>query len=87
MPSEKSARGSMRKAQYNQKVRNAARTRVTAAVRAIRAGDSEEAQAAATQAASALDQAASRRVIHPNNASRRKSRLAKRLLSLNQPKT
>jgi small subunit ribosomal protein S20 len=45
-------------------------------------GDSEDAATAVTKAISELDKASSKNVLHPNNASRRKSRLAKKLASL-----
>jgi len=82
MPSEKSMRASLRKAGYNRAVISAARTAVTAARRAIAAGDTEEARTAQSNAASALDQAAKRGVVHRNNAARRKSRLARKLQAL-----
>lgn len=41
----------------------------------VAAGDMTEAQASLQEAISALDKAAKRGVIHPNNAARRKSRL------------
>ena len=64
----------------------AVRTRTKSAVRrfneAVEAGDKEAATEAYRTAASALDKAADRNVIHGNAASRRKSRLAKRLEAL-----
>ena len=64
----------------------AVRTRTKSAVRrfneALEAGDADAAQEAYAAAASALDKAADRNVIHGNAASRRKSRLAKRLAAL-----
>jgi small subunit ribosomal protein S20 len=58
------------------------RSRTRSAVRAAREATPEEAQAATVAAISALDRAAQKGVIHPNNAARRKSRLMKKL---NQP--
>jgi small subunit ribosomal protein S20 len=55
------------------------RGRTRTAVRAARDAKPEEAQAATMAAISALDRAAQKGVIHPNNAARRKSRLMKRL--------
>ncbi|MBI4202889.1 MAG: 30S ribosomal protein S20 [Chloroflexi bacterium] len=81
MPSQKSLRVSQRKAMQNRPRRTAARTAVTATRKAIVEGDGEAAKAAYNRAASALDRAAKAGVIHPNNASRRKSRLAKQLHS------
>jgi small subunit ribosomal protein S20 len=48
----------------------------------IDSGQHEEAQEAVRVAASALDKAASKGVIHKNNAARRKSRLAQRLIEV-----
>lgn len=46
---------------------------------AVEAGDKDAAQAAFDDAARALDKAASKGVIHKNNAANRKSGMAKRL--------
>lgn len=51
---------------------------------AIQAGDQEAAQAAVTSAVSALDRTASKKVIHPNNAARRKSRLMAKFNAMGQ---
>ena len=56
--------------------RSAARTAVRSARVAISSGDADTKTQIAL-AASALDRAAKRGAIHPNNAARRKSRLAK----------
>ncbi len=52
------------------------------ATRAIAAGDPEEARAAVLAAISQVDRAASKGVIHPNKAARRKSRLMAKLNQL-----
>ncbi|HWV35422.1 MAG TPA: 30S ribosomal protein S20 [Thermomicrobiales bacterium] len=59
----------------NRPYRSAARTLVKRAEMAINAGDQEAAQTAVVKAVSMLDRAASKNVVHPNNAARRKSRL------------
>ena len=82
MPSEKSARSSQRKRARNRSVRSSTRTYITTARNAIKGGDTDQSQAAVTKAIQALDKAAKRGVVHPNNAARRKSRLVKRLNSL-----
>ena len=61
----------------NQAVKSSTRTYVKKA-RAASAANVGEAQADIVAAISALDVAARKGVIHPNNASRRKSRLVKR---------
>ena len=55
------------------------RSRTRTAVRVAREATLEEAKAATMAAISALDRAAHKGVIHPNNAARRKSRLMKKL--------
>ena len=63
---------------HNRTFRGAARTAITAA-RGSFAENDPETKEAVMLAISALDKAARKGVIHPNNASRRKGRLMKRL--------
>lgn len=63
------------KRQRNRPFRTAARTYVKKAELAIQAGQVDEAASAVGDAISMLDRVASKGVIHPNNAARRKSRL------------
>ena len=80
MPSAKSMRTQQRRAERNKIRRTLSRSRVSAARDAISdSPTSEGAEKALTDAFSALDRAASKGVIHRNNASRRKSRLARSL--------
>jgi small subunit ribosomal protein S20 len=78
LPNIKSAKKrvlvSGRKHDRNQVVRSAVKTRITRVRRLLEAGESQP-TAEITAAASALDKAAERGVLHPNNAARRKSRL------------
>ncbi len=67
---------------YNRIYRNRARTFVKRARASIEAGSTNEAIEATRRAVRDLDMAASRGVIHPNNAARRKSRLMKQLYQL-----
>jgi len=62
----------------NKAVRSELKTRTKVAVAAADAG-AEDADELARQAVKRLDKAASKGVIHKNQAARRKSRLAKRL--------
>ena len=62
----------------NRNFRGAARTAITAAREAFTENDPNTKEAV-LKAISTLDSAAQRGVIHPNNASRRKGRLMKRL--------
>jgi small subunit ribosomal protein S20 len=66
----------------NRVYRGTARTYVRKAEAAIRIGDSQASQEEVLKAIRALDKAASKGVIHKNNAARRKSRLVKKLNSM-----
>ncbi len=83
MPVTKSAQKQMRvtarKQVRNKPVRSQCKTNITKAEKLIFAGDLEAAQKAVVAAASSLDKAAQKGVIHANNAARRKSRLMKKL--------
>lgn len=72
---EKRVRQAERRRVRNRSVRGAARTQVRKALPLIEGSHLEEAQGVVRQAVSALDKAAQKGVIHPNNAARRKSRL------------
>lgn len=82
MPSEKSARVSGKKRLKNRKTRNTTRTIMAKSAQALKRGQLEDAQPAVLQAVSALDRAAAKNVIHPNNAARKKSRLMAKLNTL-----
>lgn len=86
MPNLKSSlkdmRRSERRHQRNRPIISATRTYVRRAKSAIDAGDAETAAAAVGDAISALDKAATKGVIHRNNAARRKSRLMARYNAL-----
>ncbi len=80
MPAAKARRVAERKTERNRPVRSLARNRVAAARDAIDQDPaSEEAQEAVAAAKSALAIAASKGVVHKNNAARRISRLARHL--------
>ncbi|MGH2620593.1 MAG: 30S ribosomal protein S20 [Anaerolineales bacterium] len=68
----------------NRPVRTRARTLVRIARTAIEAGKPDLAAAAVKEAIQQLDRAADAGVIHRKNAARRKSRLMKRLASVQQ---
>lgn len=84
MAHNKSAKKRVRQNETS-RLRNRSRMReVRTAVKAVVAAaadpaDKARAEALYRMAASQLDRAAKRRIIHPNAASRKKSRLAKRL--------
>ena len=82
MPSERSARVVVRKSLRNRPIRTATRTYVKKAQETIEAGELEAAVDSTNQAIKALDKAATKGIIHKNNAARRKSRLMARLNGL-----
>ncbi len=76
----KKIRASERRRQRNRPIKSAVRTYVKRAQDAIAESAAEPTTLEAIKAAiSQLDRAASKGVLHPNNAARRKSRLMKRL--------
>src|SRR4030081_3309178 len=79
--SKKDARRSAVRAVRNRSLRSAVKTKITRLRRALaeRGEGVEDAAQLAGSAVSALDRAAAKGVLHPNNAARRKSRLMKRL--------
>jgi small subunit ribosomal protein S20 len=83
LPVSKSAQKQMRVAERrrlrNKSVRSLCKTNINKAERLIFAGELESAQRAVVSAISALDKAAEKGVLHPNNTARRKARLMKKL--------
>ena len=66
----------------NKPTRSLCKTNITKAEKLIFSGELEAAQQAVIAAASSLDKAAEKGIIHPNNAARRKSRLMNKLNTL-----
>ena len=84
---QKEARVALKRNERNKSVRSQIKTDITAAEKLLFSGDLEAAGKAVTVAVSALDKAAIKKVLHTNNASRRKSRLLKKLVQAKaQPK-
>ncbi len=83
MPHTKSAKKALRVSQrrrdQNKPVRSQVKTYVKKAERSISSNELESAKEAVQRALTALDKAAQKGVVHPNNAARRKSRLMKKL--------
>ena len=80
MPAAKSMRVQSRRAERNRAVKSLTRSRVTAARHAVdEAPNADDTAEKIRMAMSALDVAKRKGVIHPNQAARKKSRLAKRL--------
>jgi small subunit ribosomal protein S20 len=76
---EKAARGAVKRHRRNTSVRSQVKTDIIKAEKLIFTGELDAAQAAVTAAVSALDKAAEKKILHGNNAARRKSRLLKKL--------
>jgi len=75
--------GTNKKAQErNKAVKSELKTSVRATREAISAGDKKAAETALLKASKKLDKAASKGVIHQNNAANRKSSLAKQVAAL-----
>lgn len=83
---KKRIRQNIKRRARNRVFRGRARTNVRIALAAIDEGNLEEAREVTMQAVSSLDKAASKGVLHKNNASRRKGRLMKKLAALESPK-
>ncbi len=75
----KMIRVAQRKRARNKPLRSALKTFVTRAESTIAQQDKEAARTAVIKAITALDRAAEKGIVHPNNAARRKSRLMKKL--------
>ena len=84
MPAKKAYRQSVKRAQRNRAIRSATRTGVNKALRSMESGDPDEAGPAVTQAASLLDQAVRKGIMHKKTASRRISRIAIRLNKMSE---
>jgi small subunit ribosomal protein S20 len=76
---EKAARAAGRKRLRNKSIRSATKTYLTRVDELVESKDIESAKRAAVVAISTLDRAAKKGAIHPNTASRRKSRLTKKI--------
>ena len=83
MPNSRSAEQEMRVSEKrrlrNKSYRSLCKTSIIKAEKLISSGASDEAKQAVVAAISALDKAAEKKILHPNNAARRKSRLMKKL--------
>ena len=82
------ARTAGRRQQRNKSVRSQVKTNITRAEKLIFTGELDAAREAVAAAVSSLDRAAEKKMLHANNAARRKSRLLKKLnQAAAQPKT
>ncbi len=76
---QKQARVAERRRLRNKPIHSLTKTNITKAEKLIFSGELESAREAVLVAISALDKAAEKGVIHPNNAARHTSRLMKKL--------
>ena len=83
---QKRVRSNERKRVFNKISRTRTRSAVRVAREALEDTNPEAARAAVLAAASSLDKAAEKGIIHKNNAARRKSRLMKQLAAVAAPK-
>jgi small subunit ribosomal protein S20 len=79
LPARKSHRQSETRAVRNRRVKSITRTVMNKAFLELRSGDSESAETAVRDASAVLDRGVQKGILHKNNASRRKSRIAARL--------
>lgn len=84
---KKRHRQSLRRGERNGARRSAVRTAIRRARELVEAGKQEEAETAVREASAILDRAANKGILHPNNAARRKSRLARHLVRGPTPET
>ena len=85
LSARKRVRASLRKRQHNRAGRSAVKTLVAHARRVGGTPGATMAGAEVRQAARALDKAAEKGILHPNNAARRKSRLMRALAKAGVP--
>jgi small subunit ribosomal protein S20 len=78
----KRARQSEKRRQHNASLRSAFRSAIRKVRKAIESGDKAGANRLLSEASSALDRIADKKVIHKNTAARNKSRLAARIKAL-----
>ena len=77
--SQKQARLSEKRRERNKPVKTQTKSNLVKAEKLVLSPELAPAQAMVTTTISALDKAAKKGIIHPNNAARRKSRLVKKL--------
>jgi len=86
MPNIKSAKKRVlvidKKTQQNKAIKSALKTQIKKFLAAVAAGDQESANALYPETVSAIDSAASKGLIHKNNAANKKAKLAKKLAAI-----
>jgi small subunit ribosomal protein S20 len=76
-----------KRTENNKNIRTRVKTDIKKAEGLIKAGKIEEAQKAVVEAVSQLDKAGVKKVLHKNNAARRKGRLVSKLAAAQKTKT
>ncbi len=83
MPNIKSAKKRVlvieKKTQINKAIKSALKTQIKKFLASVEAGNKEEATKVYSETVSAIDSAASKGVLHKNNAANKKAKLAKKL--------
>ena len=83
MPNIKSAKKRVlvieKKTQINKAIKSALKTQIKKFLASVEAGNKEEATKVYSEIVSAIDSAASKGVLHKNNAANKKAKLAKKL--------
>ena len=86
MPNIKSAKKRVlvteKKAQQNKAIKSALKTSIKKFLVAVNAGDKETAEKLYPETVSAIDSAATKGILHKNNANNKKAKLAKKLAAL-----
>ncbi len=83
MPNIKSAKKRVlvieKKTQANKAIKSALKTQIKKFLASVQAGNKEEATKVYSETVSAIDSAASKGILHKNNAANKKAKLAKKL--------
>lgn len=86
MPNIKSAKKRVlvtdKKAQQNKAIKSALKTSIKKFLAAVNAGDKDTAEKLYSETVSAIDSAASKGILHKNNANNKKAKLAKKLAAI-----
>ena len=87
MPNIKSAKKRVlvteKKTEENKAIKSALKTQIKKVLAAVNAGEKEQATALYPITVSAIDSAASKGILHKNNAANKKAKLAKKFAALN----
>ena len=81
-PAKKRVLVTKKKAQQNKAIKSALKTSIKKFLAAVNAGDKETAEKIYPETVSAIDSAATKGILHKNNANNKKAKLAKKLAAL-----